>query len=73
MTLAETVTVYNFHLAETWSSKAMPTTAPYKATIAVIEGLGGKVLEGTAEVVPVEWVDADGRYQRVATGWGSLA
>lgn len=67
----QTVTVYAFHLpgedAEVFEH------APFKATRDVIvQTYGGRVLEGTAEDVEIEALDAQGRYRRIATGWGAL-
>lgn len=46
----------------------------FKATRRAIEGaLGGEVVEGTAEQVDAEDLDALGRYMRVPTGWGGFA
>ena len=73
MTRPETITVYNFHQDETRSIEEMPKLAPFKATRELIASLGGELLEGTAEEVPGESMDAEGRYQRIATGWGALA
>lgn len=47
-------------------------TALFKAPLPWIERTGGKALQGTAEAVPREALDAQGRYRRVATGWGAL-
>lgn len=47
-------------------------TVPYKAPLERIEQAGGRPLLGTAEAVPVEALDREGRYRRIATGWGAL-
>ena len=66
-----TVTVYAFHLPE--PSLECPSIAGFKAPRDAIESrFGGEVLEGTAESVPADELDAEGRYRRVATGWGEL-
>ncbi len=45
----------------------------YKATRHTIdEHLGGEVMEGTEQDVSAHELDAQGRYHRVATGWGAL-
>lgn len=66
-----TVTVYAFRLPE--PTAECPSIAAFKAPRDDIEQrYGGEVLEGTAESVPVDELDADGRYRRIATGWGEL-
>jgi len=67
-----TVTVYNFCLYDL-DSRTM-RQVPYKLPRSAIEGTkGAELLEGTAEEVAPEALDAQGRYRRVATGWGELA
>ena len=39
----------------------------------VITARGKEALEATAEEVAPDALDAQGRYRRVATGWGELA
>lgn len=73
MTRTETVTVYNFHETATQLAGGIPSLAPYKATRALISSLGGELLEGTQEEIPIESMGPGGRYQRVATGWGAHA
>lgn len=68
----ETVTVYAFRLLE--SDPEDFRLAAFKATReAVVEQHGGEVLEGTAEEVALDQLDSQGRYRRIATGWGALA
>ena len=68
---SRTVTVYNFRLFDT-SSKG-PVLATFKAPRAlIVERFGGQVLEGTEEEVDASVLDAQGRYRRIATGWGEL-
>ena len=65
------VTVFNF--SESRRSSDAPALATYKATReAIVEHLKGTVLEGTGEEVAEEELDAQGRYRRIATGWGEL-
>jgi hypothetical protein len=46
----------------------------FKAARAVIvERYHGEVLEGTAETVETSSLDREGRYRRIATGWGELS
>lgn len=67
----ETVTVYAFRLPE--PSVECPSIAGFKAARETIEGrYRGEVLEGTAESVSADELDDEGRYRRVATGWGEL-
>lgn len=67
----ETVTVYSFSYFDLATRDTQ--VALYKATRAVIEATqGARVLEGTAEVVTRDALDAQGRYRRMATGWGDL-
>jgi hypothetical protein len=65
-----TVTVYNFRV-----QRARPEEldmAPFKAPRETIRALGGEPLAGTAEDVPRDQLDEQGRYRRIATGWGAL-
>lgn len=51
----------------------LPALATCKATReTIVEHLKGSVLEGTGEEVAEEALDAQGRYRRIATGWGEL-
>lgn len=67
----EAVTVYSF---------LVPGTTPesrrhenFKAARRdILSRFGGEILEGTAERVARSELDAQGRYRRVATGWGDL-
>lgn len=71
MSAQNLVTVFSF--TEMRRSSDAPPLALYKATRATIVGrLNGTVLEGTGEEVPEEDVDAQGRYRRIASGWGEL-
>jgi hypothetical protein len=50
----------NFHLAG------------YKATREAIESVGGELLPGTRQEVPLSEVDALGHYRRINSGWADL-
>ena len=69
---AAPVTVYAFLMLD--ESVETPAVAPFKATReAIVSRYAGQVLEGTAEQVDADALDARGRLVRVATGWGDLA
>jgi hypothetical protein len=65
------VTVYNFWTYD--KGPESPTLAPYKATHEEItRRWHGRVADGTGQSVAMSELDAQGRYRRVATGWGEL-
>lgn len=65
------VTVFNF--SECRRSSDAPPIATHKATReTIVERLNGTVLEGTGEEVSEDELDSQGRYRRIATGWGEL-
>jgi hypothetical protein len=65
------VTVYAFRQVE--DDIETGRHAPFKATREAIRDIyRGHLLDGTQEEVPVEALDTEGRYRRVATGWGDL-
>lgn len=71
MDASKIVTVYNFSQFEIGSDT--PVLSGFKAQRqAIAKIFRGQVLEGTAEEVPESELDQDGRFRRVATGWGSL-
>lgn len=71
MDASKIVTVYNFSQFELGSDT--PVVSGFKAQRQVIAKIfKGQVLEGTGEEVPTSELDQDGRFRRVATGWGSL-
>lgn len=71
MVMCDSVTVYAFRYFD--SSFERPVVAGFKATRAAIEQRWrGELIEGTAQQVDPEDLDAAGRYRRVATGWGEL-
>lgn len=66
----QTVKVHGFrHLGE---HTKIFEVAPFKATIEKIQALGGQPLLGTEQLVSVAELDQEGRYRRIATGWGAL-
>lgn len=72
METSKIVTVYNFSQFEIGSDT--PVVSGFKAQRqAIAKIFKGQVLEGTAEEVPESELDQDGRFRRVATGWGSLS
>lgn len=71
MDTSKVVTVYNLSQFEIGSDT--PVVSGFKAQRqAIAKIFKGQVLEGTAEDVPESELDQDGRFRRVATGWGSL-
>lgn len=71
MNTPDLVTVFNFSQFERGSD--VPVVSPYKAPRDIIEKtLKRNVLEGTGEQVPRDTLDSEGRYRRIATGWGEL-
>jgi hypothetical protein len=66
------LTVYNFYTLDSGYESSPVST--FKATRkAIVEIFGGDPIEGTAESVPADAVDEQGRYRRLATGWGELS
>ena len=66
-----TVKVYSFQYfdvdAKLWR------ISNYKATRgAIVSHLGGEPLEGTEHEIDPAELDGQGRYRRIATGWGEL-
>lgn len=71
MQATQTVTVYSFRTFEL-DAEAYHV-APFKAPRELIsDRFGGEVLEGTGVDVDAASLDKQGRYRRVATGWGAL-
>ena len=67
----KTVTVYSFLVIELRPES--PRVPAFKVSRELIlQKFKGQVLEGTAEEVSITELDAEGRYRRVATGWGKL-
>jgi hypothetical protein len=67
----ETIFVFGYRELREEAAEASQLSR-YKAARETIARLGGRVIEGTGEEVPVSALDAHGRYRRVATGWGEL-
>ncbi len=68
-----TVTVYAFDLIDEGPER--PRRARFKAPMDVIlreHRHAAVILQGTAEEVLASELDAEGRYRRIATGWGAL-
>jgi hypothetical protein len=71
MTAQDTTTVFSFRTYDSQSHNMV--VAPFQAERSVILArFSGEVLEGTGHEVPRDALDRDGRYRRVATGWGEL-
>ncbi len=65
------VTVFSFRTLD--SGFESSAVSAFKATReAIAEVYQGDVIEGTGQRVSAEELDAQGRYRRVATGWGEL-
>lgn len=65
------VTVYSFRVQR--FPPELASHANFKATRELIlHKFKGDVLEGTGEEVLVAELDAEGRFRRIATGWGEL-
>lgn len=72
MNSQQSIMVYSFRIFEL--EPEAYHVAGFKAPRHVIvERYRGEVLEGTGEEVDVAELDAEGRYRRIATGWGALA
>jgi hypothetical protein len=72
MSMQQSVKVYSY--VEFDPSRNGMRVAPYKAEReTILNRLGGEVLEGTALEVPREELDPQGRFRRLATGWGELS
>lgn len=70
-TLNRTVTVYNYWLPDGSNDHRHVSTA--KATLETIQHvLRCEPLMGTAQAVEPDALNAEGLYQRRATGWGIL-
>lgn len=71
MVSQQSVTVYSFRVFEL--EPEAYHIARFKAPRdLIVERFRGEVLEGTGEDVDASELDAQGRYRRVATGWGAL-
>ena len=70
MALNDTQVVYAYE--EFHPATASFRLARHKAPRHLIERIGARLIEGTGEEVAVGELDANGRFRRVATGWGEL-
>ena len=70
MDARKTVEVYYFRPIH--SGAESTELSRFKAPRDVVKRLKGQVVEGTGEEVTVDQLDAEGRYRRIATGWGEL-
>jgi hypothetical protein len=67
----QTVKVYSFRVFDVHANGLR--VAKHKATReAIVSQLGGEVLEGTGQDVSPAELDEEGRFRRIATGWGEL-
>lgn len=65
------VTVYSFRVLDSGYESA--PVSRFKATLEAIRNVhGGDPIESTAQQVATTELDAEGRYCRIATGWGAL-
>jgi len=65
-----TVTVYSFRVQG--EHREDLRIAGFKATREAIRALKGDLLAGTGQQIRLAELDQQGRYRRVATGWGEL-
>lgn len=71
MNTSEQVTVYYFRWLHSGYESAPMSN--FKATRqAIVEDFGGDPIDATAERVRASALDEQGRYRRLATGWGAL-
>ena len=71
MNRPDTVTVFSFRVFDPETREMQ--VAGCKATSQAIDGFSlAELVQGTGEDVPRHALDAQGRYRRVATGWGAL-
>jgi hypothetical protein len=66
----DVVKVYAFRVFG--SHVESPRLANFKATRETIRRLEGELVPGTEQAVSRSELDSDGRYRRIATGWGGL-
>ena len=67
----DTVTVYSFQIIEFGPERSRLATFKAPREL-ILDRFKGELLEGSDEDVPIADLDAEGRYRRVATGWGEL-
>ena len=67
----ETVTFYGVLVIE--RTRESPTVSAFKVSRELIlQEFKGQVLERTGQEVSITELDAEGRYRRIATGWGKV-
>lgn len=66
----DSVVVYNLRLHPAHTEDLQ--VAGFKAPLDVIKALGAEPVAGTAQSVLRSELDRQGRYRRIATGWGEL-
>jgi len=67
----ETVSVFSFRVFDVDAGEMR--ISKYKATReSIASHFGGELLKGTEQLVSVEELDGNGRFHRIATGWGEL-
>jgi hypothetical protein len=68
---SQSVIVYSYRMLDEGIETARQVG--FKATREQIAALrSAEILEGTGELVPASKLDSEGRYRRIATGWGEL-
>lgn len=72
MDSSQTVTVYHFRVYEP-DAESFRVSSFKASRELIVERFRGDVLEGTDEQVESSALDAEGRYRRIATGWGELS
>jgi hypothetical protein len=72
MNRSDTVTVFSFRAFDL-DSREMQVASGKATRDAIARFSLAELVPGTAEDVPRRALDAQGRYRRVATGWGELA
>ena len=72
MAIDSTVTVYSFRTYD--AATKSHVLAKFKAPRELIATrFKGDVLEGTEEIIDASALDREGRFRRIATGWGELS
>ncbi len=70
--ISQTVTVYHFRVCEP-DVEGFHVSSFKASRELIVDRFGGIVMEGTDEQVEPSALDAEGRYRRIATGWGELS
>ena len=71
MTRPDTVTVFSYRVFDP-ESREMQVALCKATPDAIARSAWAEPLAGTGEDVPRDALDAQGRYRRLATGWGEL-